>query len=474
MAQMPTYENWIRSTHSKLHKRSEWLKALDATIKERKPKEDVKKALDRWRFEHSKQGKDWRKSVRNKKGAVTELYRAVNDLDKRALSEEEREAMRYIRRAQMLALAKQFDGKKLTFKKTTLVGFAQGAGSKFAQFKTASMTVAQGAKTGHGIGKNVGNIMDGAKLLNQGGRLAAQNAAGGDLSGKITKLCKTLCPNMDADKVFQHLNLGNVSQFANNVAPFVGAISSGGKAVKGWIGVAQTAYKKHSVGTKRYAFAAGDPEAAFDAVLVLLKRDMASQAGRASSATVVFTGKLLGSFLDAGAVSGPVMGILETLADILQTVVEYVRDYKEVERANALLAVGYLNLELFEESPIIGCYFLLVQDHSTIINFAVADYGTPNWVFDAERLVAAINPVLDQARKYVHASRFEIAEFQKHKGIMEANYSVATGLGKVTGLPGAVKDKVVKKLEDWFLKPERPAKPPKKNIEGMGPRGYGY
>ena len=190
-------------------------------------------------------------------------------------------------------------------------------------------------------------------------------------------------------------------------------------------------------------------------------------------ATAAFTGKLLGSFADAGAVSGPVVGLLETLAEIFQTIVEYVRDYKEVEAANELLRVGYLNLDLFSVSPILGCYFLLIQDHSTIINFAVADYGTPNFVFDAERLIGKINPVLDQARSYVRSSRFEIVGFAGMKGVVDKNWSKGSVKDKVVGLPGHLVDKIGTQISDWVEKPEKPPEWDRSRIQGFGPRGPG-
>ncbi len=466
MAEKPTYEQWMKATHSALHKRSDYLKKLDETIKTGKNDKVIKEALDRWKFDQSSKGKDWTKSVRNKKGAVTNLYRAVNDLDKRSLSEEEREAMKYICHEQKMALTRQFEGKEVSFKSNTLIGLKQGAGDSFTKFKTALSLGNTTRSNIKGVSTDVKSVRDGMNKLRKGGRALVIAEASGEMNKKIRDLCKSLTPGMDPDKVFANLNLGSVSQFSTNIAPFVGAISSGGKAIVGWIGVAKTAYKKYDIEDKRHAFAPDDPEAAFDAVLVLLKRDITSQSAKAGVATAAFTGKLLGAFADAGAVTGPAIGILETLASIFQTIVEYVRDYKEVEKANELLRVGYLNLDLFNECPILGCYFLLIQDHSTIINFAVADYGTANFVFDAERLVGKINPVLDQARTYVHASRFEIVGFDAMKGVVEKNWSKQDVKGKITGLPahlggkvaslpGQVKDKIHGMIVDRITYPKK-------------------
>lgn len=471
MADIPSHSEWMKLTYSLIHPRSNFLKAVDEALKKydsaRSPsnKEALKKAFDRWRFEQSRQGKDWRKSVRNEKGAVTTMYRALNDLDRRQLTVEELEAMQYIGRMQATALARQFSQAELRFKSSTLVGVAQGVGTKWQRIKTGAQGVASGASTAKSVIKTGKEIGKGISDLQSLGRAGVAQAARsgmaeqtGVIRGQITQLCRTLCPDLDADAVFRAVGLPAVEQFAVELAPFVGAISSGGKAVVGWIGVANSHWQRSKVAGARYAIAAGDPEAAFDAVLVLLDREITSQTVRASVKTGAFTGKLLGTFADAGAVTGPVIGLLELLAEIFQTVVEYVTDYRECQAGTRMLQVGALNLELFEVSPILGCYFIVYQDHSTIINFAVGDYGTPNWMFDVERLVKKVQIVLDKARHLIHHSRLEVAGMERMKGVVLEGYSVKTGIGKLAATPDHVKEKIADGITSWFVKPEKPPK----------------
>jgi hypothetical protein len=474
MANLPSYDQWMKDTHSLTSPRSEYLKKLDEAIKTGN-KETIKTSLDRWRFEQSKQGKDWRKSVRNEKGAVTRLYRAVNDLDKRNLSDEELEALRYIARAQTMALQKQFLGRELKFKSNTLMGLASNTGSKWQRFKTGASSVASGGKSAQSSYKGVSNAVKGAELLQQGGKAAVSGAAKGAMSEnfatirqKVTEFCRELCPDLDPNQIFSALHLGNVENFATDLAPFVGVISSGGKAIVGWIGVARKAWEGLKLEDSRYAFAPGDPEAAFNAVITLLDREIMSESAKAGVKTAAFTGKALGVFADAGAITGPAIGLMELLAEIFQTIIEYVRDYKECKAGNEMLRVGALNFDLFCVCPILGCYFLVIQDHSTIINFAVGDYGTPNWMFDAEKLVGKIGPTLQKARHYITVSRFEIPGMAHAKGVVEQNYSAKTGLDKVTGLPGAIKDKISDRIDAWFEKPEKPPKVDKSRIVGFG------
>lgn len=471
MAQIPTYEQWMKDTHSLIRPRSEYLKKLDEAIKTQ-DKAAIKEAFHRWKFEQSKLGKDWRKSVRNEKGACTNLYRAVDDLDKRKLTAEELEALKYISRQQALALQKMFLGAQLRFKPTTLVGMANGVGSKWERFKSGASSVKSGGSTANDLYGGVSDAVKGAQVLHQGGKAAVTQAAkqsmNDSIRSSVTEFCHTLCPGLDPNHVFNALHLGSVAQFASNLAPFMGAISSGGKAIVGWIGVAKRCWDGIKLADARYAIAPGDPEAAFDAVLELIDRDIKSEMGHASVATAAFTGKTLAMFADAGAVSGPVLGLMETLAEIFQSVVEYVRDYKECQAGSEMLRVGALNLDLFSVCPIVGCYFLVVQDHSTIISFAVGDYGTPNWMFDVEHLIKKVEPVLAKAREYIRVSRLEIPGYGHAKGVVEANWSHKHGVDKVTGLPDAIKDNLASRVEGWIVKPEKPPKVDKSRIIGFG------
>jgi hypothetical protein len=400
-------------------------------------------------------------------------------VDKRQLSPEERAAMDYIALQQRLALNKQFMGRRLQFKRSTVVGLANSAHSKWERFKTGTSTlVADGgglAAKGALAGRALAQMPARVDTLRSGGVGAVHDAARSDaltLRPKIIAFIQELCPGVNPQVVFDALNLGAVEQFAANLAPFIGTISSGGKALVGWTSVAKMSWDMSKMEERRFAFRPGDPEAAFKAVVMLLDREIAATAKKAATHTAAFTGKALGVFADGGAVTGPVLGALETLAQIFQTIVEYVRDYKEVQRANAALDVGALNLDLFKTCPVLGCYFLVVQDHSTIINFAVADYGTPNWMLDVERLVKQVQLVLEKARHYIKVSRFEIPRMEHAKGIREADWSHKSGLDKFTSAPGALVANIASGIGQALSDADKLPKVDKSRIVGLGPAHF--
>jgi len=475
LAAIPAYDEWMKSTNVLGSPRSAFLKALDDAIKTR-DRGAVKTAFDRWRFEQSKQGKDWKKSARNKTGAMTSLLR-VFQLPQTP-TKEEREAMAYIRREQQMALMRQFQRTTVVFKEETLGAVVSGNASRWGKLKVA----AQGAGLVKGLvetGSGLAGINGGKGGGGAGGPLA-------QIKDKLTQVIHDLCPGLDIspDTVLQRIGLPGVADFVKQAAPILGSVKSGLKAVQAWGEVAKTAREKYQLSQARYAIAKGDPEAALNAVGAILTRELASNTASAASATVSFSMQTAGLFADMGGASGPVVAAAQTLAELLQSIYEFVRDYKEVQRANKLLKLGALNLDLFETCPILGCYFIAVQDHSTVIAFAVDEYGTANWMFDVERMVLALTPVLESARRLIQASKFELKgiriddktaevmliSLQDQKGLVEKNYAVKTGLDKATAFPEHVKEVLTERFMAVIGKGKAPAGPvfDKSRIQGFG------
>ena len=466
MANFPTHEQWMKATHSLTSPRSEHLKALDEAIKGGESnKAQIKEKLDRWIFDQARQGKKWFKSVRNKDRAVTKLHRLFYDV-MRNPTPEQIEAIKYISRMQALALQKQFMSTQIQFKSNTLIGMKQGASSKLDKVK------------------NFKSVVDGGRAIFGGVKeiKGAVTPPGGD--GALTKAIKDmvteLCPGLDPNKIMANLGLTNVQKFASDIAPFLTHAKAGVQVVSKWAAVAKTGWQRYGVTSAIPAVREGDPAAGLKAVHALLVQTHKEEVARATTSTVAFAGKLAGAFADGGGLTGPIIGLLETLAEIFQTIVEYVRDYKEMQKINELLRVGAFNMDLFTTSPLLGCYFVLVQDHSTIINYALADFGQENWMVDIESLRGEIDPLLTAARRLVHASKLELMgvkddgemfSIKGSKGIVEEGYSVKTGLSKLLATPDHIKSRIEGRIEAWLENPQKPPTWDKSRIQGFGSDG---
>jgi hypothetical protein len=98
---------------------------------------------------------------------------------------------------------------------------------------------------------------------------------------------------------------------------------------------------------------------------------------------------------------------------------------------------------MFSKCPILGCYYVAVQDHSTIMDFDFANMGKANWQQEAQRLKYAITPVIKQAGVLIDKSRVEIKGMEEAKGVYQRSlWNVinlkykSKGYGQGTTMPG--------------------------------------
>jgi hypothetical protein len=457
MATIPWHEHWMRDTYSRFDSRSELLKAVDLAIfvydsdKSEASREAIRVALDAYIAGHIARQKDWKASVRNKKGAVTNLHRAVNDLDARKLTEADLNAIKAAVEMQQAALKKMFEGKRMQLRGLDKKRHAEDVG-KFV-------------KSAQGTAKHIRDlsITRSGTATNQGVNVVAGTA----LTEKFDALVRTVCGAVDPETVMQALGLGSVTEFAKSMAPALGVISSASDTATGLCKIAWQSYKASTFReAATWTLAPGDPMAAFAALETLLDREINSTIATTTIAAGAFTAKMLCGALDLGAASGPAIGLAETIAKAIQKITEFVRDCYEVKKANALLEAGDYGIGLFRTCPILGCYFLVVQDHSTIINMAVADYGTENWMMDVERMMNAARPVLNKAAEFVRASPFEMPGMGDYKGIKQQSWEK---MG-VTDKAANAKQHVIDGLVDAVSRAKPPAPPSvdRSRITGFG------
>ena len=392
MPEIPSYDQWKSDTSKFFHRRGQFLTALDQAI-ELQDRDRIATAFNNWKRDKTQRGKKWWDSVFNEEGAITRLYRALNN-NRILLTREEIEALAWLRQQQELALQTQFKANPVTWKQGTLMALCQNAGSLKQKFLADKLST---AKTAGGNALIINSIKE-----------------------YITALCKgTTAGKVSPEDVLKALRLGSMDQFATSIAPFIGSITSGGKALAGWATTAKLTWEKVAqLKNQGRTIAQGDPNTAFQAMLTLVDREINNAKISATIATAAFAGKTGGLFADGGAISGPAAGLLETLANLSHTIFEYVRTEEERLKANELIHHGKLDFHLFETCPILGCYYLLVQDHSTIIALSMSSYGQEGWMMEAELLRRELEMVLTKSRTLAESSPIEISHFSNYKGLV--------------------------------------------------------
>lgn len=400
-----TYDQWMKDTSSLIHPRSGSLKLIDNAIKARNEAE-TKKALINWIDEQNRKKQDWQRSVRNEKGAVKALYDQLGVLSSPQFFKNfdammaDKQAKDFIKQEQQLAAAKLFTGGSLKFK-DSFWGICRQKSADEKQKINVAKTALGVAGKGAVLGKDLGMLAR-------------------DLNILINAIIKPLPPEPFRSEIVEAVLGSSAEEFVGNIVPFLGMALSGGKAVKAWIAVAQNSYDAEQMFDRRGDIRLGDPSAALYAIRMIIDRNLLSQKLQAGVRTGAFTAKGLFTLADFGTASTSAVGAAESIAILLNMLAEVVRDALEIRAGNKLIADKNIDLNVFLSCPVLGCYYIAMQDHSTIMNFDVANMGRENWQQEAERLKYAVKPVIEKARELIAASRIELQGMDNAKGVYQS------------------------------------------------------
>lgn len=406
-----SHDQWMKDTHSIVKPRSESLKKIDVAIRNRNEVE-TKKALVGWINEQNAKRQDWYKSVRNEKGAVKKLYDQLGILGtgptfKTPVEQQaDRRAKLELKENMRLAAARMFAGREMKFK-DSFWGITR---QRCNAAKTKLTAVEAGVLTGAGVARNayaVGNPI----------RSIANN-----LEKVISAIMGEGLPDPVKSEIIETVFGTTVAEFALDAAPVFGVFSSGAKAVSAWVGVATNVYDQIVMDESQELVRPGDASAALRAISAILERQIAKQSIDAAIRTTAFTAKGASFIADGGTATTAAIGAVESIAILLNTLTDIVIDARQKVAANKLIATGKIDIELFNTCPILGCYYIVVQDHSTIMNFDIENMGRDNWQQEAERLRWALQPVLAKANTLIAGSRIELPGLDLAKGVYQSSF----------------------------------------------------
>lgn len=404
----------MKATHSLIKPRSASLKRIDQAIQFRDQGE-TKRALIAWIDEQNAKRQDWQRSVRNEKGMVKKLYDDLGILGATPAFKDmgseiaDKAAKAEIRREHRLAASKMFAGKEIRFKDSfwgiSRMKCREQAG-KIERAKNATKNI---GKSVLGVGMNVGSAANTARGIASSLQTVIQ-----EIMGEL--------PAATHNEIIQNVFGNTVENFVFEVAPLIGMISSGGKATMDWVGVARNIHAATKMEARVVDVRAGDPAAALQSVIAVIDRQIKKQVADGAIHTTAFTAKAAAAAADFGTATTAAIGVVESVAILLNTLVDIVTDAKQMIAGNKLIQEQKLDLDLFNTCPILGCYYIVVQDHSTIMNFDINNMGRENWRQEAERLKYAIQPVLSKAAELIAKSRIEIKGMDHAKGVYQSSF----------------------------------------------------
>ena len=204
--------------------------------------------------------------------------------------------------------------------------------------------------------------------------------------------------------------------------PFIGVAKSGFDAIKGF---AMAAYKQYELTDQRRHAAAvlgeRNPQAAFAAMDRLIRHEVNDNLVQGARGITALGSKVVCMFVDGGMASGPAIGIAEGIAKIMQKLYILKRSYDYMNAGNICLDSyrhGHpVSLEIFSESPILGCYFLCNANTSDLLNWLKVEYGGLEWQTEVEALIKTdVKPIILRANSAIQDSQIKVTGVASNKG----------------------------------------------------------
>jgi hypothetical protein len=331
-----------------------------------------------------------------------------------ALSREEFIALGEIAKARRRLLVNMFAGTNLKFNKTSALASGKKLVSSGKKVRSGVTKLSPGAsKLGSGAGKlgsGVSNLGSGA------GKVVT--AATSEIE-KVVRDFIVQCADVEnLEEIISVITTETMSELITEVTPFVGVVASGAKMGKAAKAVATDGYNLYKSSDYKKGFLRGDPVAAAEAVQTIIKRDLAKQSVKLAQQAAATGTKIAGLFADLGTATTVGVGLANTLATLGLELFSLGVDIKEMRAGNQRLAKpDTLDLTVFEECPILGCYLITCADTSLVANFFVADIGLPGWMDKVEKLKKTqMDPMLKLATKDIQSSRLQLENLSTNKG----------------------------------------------------------
>ncbi len=379
-----TYDQWMQRTNlGMLSVRSSSLKGLDAALKNydtfpsARHLRTLRRAFDQWKSEKG----DWKKSDRNRKGAVVDLDAMLKGPEA-GLS-----PMDYLLQEQQRRIDMLFRGRKLVTRKSQLI------------------------IPGLSVVSNLENIRRGATAL------GAPNAA-------FIETVRTLFRSFFGAgagsvslevEVAEYLGREVFGELVKGMAPYAGILTSGANAIYQFGKLGQAASRWTDVHDCRAAVRSGDPSKAVAAIERVLRRDMTRRLTQGTMAG--FEAIARGAATAAGGPAAETIaaGVM-SIAKLTYQVFVIGRDFQEKGQANGVMnGAEPITYTVFDRYPLLGCYYVVCVDTSDVVNFMLNDIGTENWMDDVEKLTRQMQPILRISRELIADARFEIEHMPKLK-----------------------------------------------------------
>jgi hypothetical protein len=237
---------------------------------------------------------------------------------------------------------------------------------------------------------------------------------------KVFRLLFELFDSFDIGDIIEELGLDFLEEFISGAIPFVSQVVKGAKVVKLWGTVASDWHKSRKTVKQREFLLPGNARDACEAVRVLLIRSRNEHAALASIETAQLAVSTAGLFADLGGATGPAVSAAGAIAKTCQKIVIMGARYKEMKKVNLLLTTSVSNLtsNIFEVSPLLGCYYLANNTTSTVLNLLSSNIIEDNWMTDWENNKRKyLDPLIKECQRFIQESRYVLFPIRQDIGM---------------------------------------------------------
>jgi len=395
------YDEWMRETAVDWTRRTSTTQELDKALKEYHDKGksqlagyQLRQAFEKWVCAHP----IWWQSDRNRKSAKypSGIIQALHDQIQlvgsfRYLQQMESgswESIQAFRKVEKEALKTLFEGRRLIYRNQK---WKENVAAAINQLSIPAYSVARAAQN--------------VRVTESGYRSAVTQALGSA-----------------PDQLFQHLGVG-WDAFVHVMTNILNLATGPAKLLANIVDLILTVRNKSAVRRERFMFSPGMADAALNGLIRLIDRDI--------NVTTVDIGKQVLNI--AGAACGGVGAIattaFTTLVDLQVNMSLYETMRKEMNTGNEMLSHmqtnAQYNLDLFNASPLLGCYFIVMASTAIWLNFDVAYVGIDGFMEEQARMYERAEPVRERARKYIRKSKYVLSgtadaawelSWKNHKG----------------------------------------------------------
>lgn len=242
----------------------------------------------------------------------------------------------------------------------------------------------------------------------EAGREAAKRA--GDPKQMLLAYLKDTIPGLEeAERIVEELVPDFLADLAGAV-PYFGPCLQIVRGSTNLVLAARSGVQLYDLKKTAPIVTPGAPLGAVKAMQELVEREIAREllvGGRqiaAGSASIAVTAANFGADY-----ASPVIGAANALLSFTHNVFLHARDNREMKRANLLLAdTGRLTVEVFNASPILGCFLVGQVPTSDLLNMISSQIGaSPDWMTQVEKVAKDhIHPLQYRAAKLIQSSRF--------------------------------------------------------------------